>query len=496
MILARLLPLVLSFARDRRRWLLAGAPTPRSAAFHQRRAIALVRAIAKLGPSFVKLAQVFAARADLVPEPYLSTLGTLADQVPAVPFDQVAATLLAAYGEPADALFEQLERTPIAAASLGQVHRARYRGEEVVVKVLRPGVEGLVAADLRIAERLLRVVARRWSNRHVLALQAVVSEFGTRIWEEMDFRSEARYAHEIRCNFAGRAGVIVPRVVPEMTRQRVLVLEYVEGRRIDAIDSWIAEGRVQPRALVSTVMELYLQMMLVDGLFHADPHPGNLLVAPDGRLVLLDFGMVVRVPRATRRHLVQTVFAAIRQDVKLLVEGFQQLEIVPANADLAPVRELAARLLTLARTHATTHERLERLLADEVMATLYDAPVTLPSDMVYFARTASLIEGLGTRYDPYFNAIDFAAPIAIRMRGRIMASLAGRAQPVRNDWPAVLGGILGEVAGVVTRAGRDIAAIFGMRLLGVSAGAAASRGNAGRLPARDPDAPLALPAAS
>jgi predicted unusual protein kinase regulating ubiquinone biosynthesis (AarF/ABC1/UbiB family) len=206
--------------------------------------------------------------------------------------------------------------------------------------------------------------------------------------------------------------------------------------------------------------------MLVDGFFHADPHPGNLLVAPDGRLVLLDFGMVVRVPRETRLALVRTVFAAIRRDVDEIIRGFQTLGILAADADLAPIRALAAKLLALASAHATVPEKMEQLLADEVMHALYDAPVTLPSDLVYFARAAALIEGLGTRYDPYFNPIDFATPIALRLRGRILTSL--RVEPPEYEWAAFVGGLLGEVARVAHQAGRELVTIVGQRLLGAA----------------------------
>lgn len=465
----RLLPLVLSFVRDRRRWLLFGAPVARTIEFHRRRAARLVATIAALGPTFVKLAQIFAARADIVPEPYLSALGLLHDRVPAVSYEAIAATVAESYGAPVDAVFEQFEREPLAAASLGQVHRAEYQGRTVAVKVLRPGVEALVAADVRAAERILRVVVRWWPNRHVRALQAVVAEFGTRVWEEMDFRQEGAFAEEIRRNFATHPAIVVPRVFPEMTRQRVLVLEFMEGRRVDALAPWIAEGRVSARRLVQTVMEMYIQMMLVDGLFHADPHPGNLLVAPDGRLVVLDFGMVVRVPREMRLQLVNAVFAAIRQDVPELVRRFQELGMIEADADLTELTAVAERLFAIANTHSTTQERMDMLLADEVMHALFDAPVQLPSDLVYFARTASLIEGLGTRYDARFNAIEFASPIALRMRGRIMASLRGDTLPARPDLAGVLGGVLGEVAGVIQRAGKEIATIVGTRILGATA---------------------------
>jgi len=213
--------------------------------------------------------------------------------------------------------------------------------------------------------------------------------------------------------------------------------------------------RARSADIVASVMELYIQMMLVDGLFHADPHPGNLLVSPDGPIILLDFGMVVPVPRETRWHLIQTVFASIRKDVDGVVAGFEALGVIEADADPAMVRELVSALLELAHSRTTVPERIEMLLADQVMGTLYDWPVTLPREMVYFARAAALIEGLGVHYDPRFNPIVFAAPIALRMRRRILSSLGD--QPTRdpNEWVYTLSGVLGAVAGVFTRASRS-----------------------------------------
>ena len=467
----KLLPFALSFLRDQRRWILFGHPLPRTADFHLRRADALVATIAALGPTFVKLAQVLGARADLVPEPYISALGRLHDRVPAVPYEDVARAIEEAYGVAPVTLFEDFEREPIAAASLGQVHRARFEGEDVAVKVLRPGVEQLVAVDVRAAERIIRVVGRFWRNRHVTALDGAITEFAARVGDEMDFRKEAMIADEIRSNFTGSRDVVVPRVLHALTRQRVLVLEYVDGRRIDALGEWIAEGRVSGRAVVRTVMEMYIRMMLVDGLFHADPHPGNLLVTREGQLVLLDFGMAVRVPRELRLRLVETVFASIRGDVPAIVRGFQSLGIILPDADRAAIEALVHKLLAIANERTGSREKLERLLADQVLHELFDAPVVLPSDLVYFARTASLIEGLGTRYDPHFNPIDFAGPIALRLRGRILASLRDPAAPRPSwgrdgDWIVEIGGLLGDVAGVVQRAGRELVTIFGERVMG------------------------------
>src|SRR6185369_2104720 len=214
-----------------------------------------------------------------------------------------------------------------------------------------------------------------------------------------------------------------------------------------------AEGRVRPDRLVREVMELYARMMLVHGLFHADPHPGNVHVAEDGRIILLDFGMVVRVPLELRRQLVAAIFAAIRRDPDALAAAFHALGLVVSGADPTVIRRLAGVLLSVADQRNTTRERVE-LLADQVVAELYDWPIVLPSHLVYFARTASLIEGLGTHYDPHFNALAFATPIALSLRSRILASLyPDGGQPRIDPAPA-----LGAVARVVQRASIEVVA--------------------------------------
>ncbi len=454
-ILYRLAPLAVGFWRDHRRWFFFGAPASRTPADHERRARRLVQHITALGPTFVKMAQLFAGRSDILAPVYAQALTALTDQVATVPLAEVERIILEEYGAPAHELFERFDRAPLAAASLGQVHRARYEGQEVVIKVLRPGVEALVAADVRAATRIVATVERWWANPHVVGTRVVIEEFSVRVAEEMDFRREAAHAVAIAGNFAGMRELWIPRVVLPMVRQRALVLEYCEGRRIDRLDEWVAEGRVQPERLVRTVMELYARMMLVHGLFHADPHPGNMHVAPDGRIILLDFGMVVRVPLELRRELVAAIFAAIKKDADALADSFHRLGLVTIGADPAVIRRLAGTLLSVANLRTTTRERVE-LLANEVLAELYDWPIVMPSHLVYFARSASLIEGLGTHYDSHFNGLAFATPIALSLRSNILGSLYPEGNAPTVDPARALGAAFGAVARIVQQASRDV----------------------------------------
>jgi predicted unusual protein kinase regulating ubiquinone biosynthesis (AarF/ABC1/UbiB family) len=454
-VLARLLPFLLAFLRDRRRFILFGSPLPYHEARHRRRAERLTRTLADLGPTYIKLAQVFSARADILPEPYLSAIGTLTDQVPPLPPGVAEQVVSEELGRPAREIFERFDPDPLAAASLGQVHRARYHGRDVVVKVLRPRVDQIVRQDLDIAFRLLFVLTLLFPNHHTRAIAAIVSEFAKRIWAELDFRDEARNAETLRRNFAGDARVVVPEVIGELTRRRVLVLEYVEGTRIDRLHDRIAVGGIALDALLALITEVYIKMMLEDGFFHADPHAGNLLVDLEGRLVLLDFGMVLQVGRETRARMVRTVLAAVRQDVDGVINGCYELGILDPDVDRGTVRDAAQQLMGVALRDDVSPRQMQRIVED-VLRTFYDWPLMLPPDLVYFGRAAVLVEGIGLRYDPDFNAIATARPVVARAAGRLMQGVLGSdARSVITDWGLEAAAAVRSLRDLLRRAERE-----------------------------------------
>lgn len=455
LIFARLFPFVVAFLHDRRRFIAFGRPPRRNDARHQRRAVRLTQTLAELGPTFIKLAQVFSARADILPEPYLSAIGTLTDQVPPLPPGVAERVVESELGEKAESLFDRFDPEPLAAASLGQVHRASYQGREVVVKVLRPGVDEMVRRDLDVSFRILFLLNLLFPNHQVRAIGAIVSEFSKRISGELDFQEEARNATTLRRNFATESRVVVPDVVTELTRRKVLVLEYVEGTRIDRLHQRLAVGELRLDALVAMVVEVYIKMMLEDGVFHADPHAGNLLVDQQGRLVLLDFGTVLEVDRDMRRRLVQTVLAAARKNVDGVINGFYELGILDPDVDRGTVRDAAQSLMNVTLRDDVSPRQIQRLV-EQVLQTFYEWPLMLPSNLVYFGRTAVLVEGIGLRYDPDFNTLAVARPVLDRSAARLVHGVVDQDPRARLvDWSLEAASAVRTLRDLVRRMERD-----------------------------------------
>jgi predicted unusual protein kinase regulating ubiquinone biosynthesis (AarF/ABC1/UbiB family) len=420
-IVRSLTPFVLAFLRDRRRWVLMGGPRRRSYEDHQERARRLVDTVARLGPTFIKLAQVFSARADILPEPYLSEVGRLQDAVPPVSAALIEPVLEAELGTSIAEAFERFDREPLASASLGQVHRAMVGGEEVAVKVLRPGVEELIAVDLDISFRLLFFLNVLFPNHHIRALTAVFREFEKRIAEEIDLRQEAANTEQFRRLFAEETGVRAPRVHEAFTRRRVLVTEFIRGRKVDRLHDAFASGALSFPALLERLVETYLRMMLVDGYLHADPHPGNILVEEDGTIVFLDFGMVVHVERSTRDRIMQIAVAAARDDVDGVINGMYELGMIDPEISRSEVRDAAVHIMEILQNAREMEHRRVQEMVQEILDTFYAWPLMLPQELVYFFRATALLEGIGLGYDPAFNGLDAVKPVVSRMSGEILA---------------------------------------------------------------------------
>jgi predicted unusual protein kinase regulating ubiquinone biosynthesis (AarF/ABC1/UbiB family) len=455
-VLVRLSPFALAFLRDRKRWILLGRPAARSAQHHQKRAERLTERLAGLGPTFVKLAQLLSSRADILPEPYLSAIGRLQDQVPADPASEIRKVVEEEFHQPVPDVFEFFDDTPVAAASLGQVHRARVEGRDVVVKVLRPGVAAAVALDIDISFRLLFWLNILFPNHHVRALTNVVREFSVRVRSEMDFREEASNMDRFRRVFAHDRTVRVPVVLEHMTRRRVLVMEHVAGTKIDRLHPLFASGRLSFRQVMESLTGVYLRMMMVDGFMHADPHPGNLLVEDDGTLVLLDWGAVLELPKWTRESILSSALAVGREDIDAVINEMYRLGMISPEVSRGEIREAAAEILRIVeRAKTTNRQRVVEEIVAALLDTFYTWPLVLPQEMVYFFRAAALIEGLAFVYDPNFDGLTFIREVVRQNRAELLRTTGQQRAQIAKGVLDEAQHALRSVRDLVTRAERE-----------------------------------------
>lgn len=455
-VLVRLTPFLIAFLRDRRRYFLFGGPAQRTEEHHAKRAARLTSRLAALGPTFIKLAQLLSSRADILPEPYLSAIGTLQDAVPPDPTDDIRRVIESELGAPIPDVFESFDDTPLAAASLGQVHRARIDGRDVVVKVLRPGVEASVALDLDISFRFLFWINILFPNHHVGALTAVIREFSVRVKDEMDFVKEADNMRRFRSVFADDRRVRTPDVLDSYTRRRVLVMEYCTGTKIDELEGHFRAGRLSFRQVMEALTNVYLRMMMVDGFMHADPHPGNLLVQDDGTIVLLDWGAVVEVPRYTRESILGMALALGREDLDAVINEMYRLGMISPEVSRGEIREASAEILRIVeRARTTNRQAIVEDVLEQVLDTFYTWPLMLPQELVYFLRTSALIEGLAFSYDPRFDGLTFIRGIVMDNKAELMRTTRQQPAQIARSFMDESQAVVRSVRDLVTRAERE-----------------------------------------
>jgi predicted unusual protein kinase regulating ubiquinone biosynthesis (AarF/ABC1/UbiB family) len=450
----RLSPFLVAFLRDRRRWIFAGPPRFVSEEAHRERARRLTKTIASLGPSFIKLAQVFGIRADIIPQLYVEEIRNLHDRVPPFPTTEVRKRIQSELKRPLDAVFDSFETEPLAAASLGQVHRATYSGQDVIVKVLRPGVEELVATDIRVVQNLVFILEQFIDHHIIRSTRTIIEEFSRVIAEEMDFHHEADNVERFGELFGDSDFVIIPRVYREVTTTRVLVMQFFEGFRVTEVEE-ILRHNIDTKKMIENLIAFYGDQLLIHGFFHADPHPGNILIRPDSRIVLLDYGMVLDITPELRQDLVRIVIAAVRSDVDELINMAYKLDMLEYDVNPSVVREAAQAIIAIHFDRNLTQRQIQEITY-QILGTFYRFPLRLPSSFVYILRAGVLIEGIGIAYDPNFNSLTTAIPICKAIVDRVLGA---------TGWPtikdrmvkegAAVYGLLKDMEAVFARAGRD-----------------------------------------
>jgi predicted unusual protein kinase regulating ubiquinone biosynthesis (AarF/ABC1/UbiB family) len=409
------LTLMFKIWRYNKTWSYPGGITEsKQAARRKAQAIWIRNTFLDLGPTFIKVGQLFSTRADIFPGEYVEELAKLQDKVPAFSYEQVEEIVEQELGKKIPQLFQSFEPIPLAAASLGQVHKAvLHTGESVVVKVQRPGLKKLFEIDLQI----LKGIARYFQNHPEWGRGrdwiGIYEECCRILWEEIDYLNEGRNADTFRRNFRTYTWVKVPRVYWRYTTSKVLALEYVPGIKISQYEALEAAG-LDRKALARYGAQAYLHQLLNDGFFHADPHPGNLAVSPNGALIFYDFGMMGRIKTNVREGLMETLFGIAQKDGNRVVQSLINLGALAPIDDMGPVRRSVQFMLDNFMDKPFENQSITAI-SEDLYEVAYNQPFRFPATFTFVMRAFSTLEGVGKGLDPEFNFMEVAQPYAMQL---------------------------------------------------------------------------------
>jgi ubiquinone biosynthesis protein len=365
-------------------------------------------AFEELGPTFIKLGQVLATRVDLLPPHWISEFEKLHAAVPPVPFEELVPALEQALGRSPFEVFRDLETTAHGAASIAQVHRARLAdGTAVVLKVRRPGIRAKIEADLRILGHVAELIESELPDARRYRPVEIAAEFSRSLEREMDFTIEARHVERFDANFAGDPHIVIPKVYPQWVSEALLVQEHVVG--IPGTDHAAVDAAgFDKKVLMARGAECVLKMILIDGFFHADPHPGNVFYLPGNRIVMIDYGMVGRLSNQRRRQVIDLLAGMAR------LEEEPMLEVLIDWAGEAQVDE--AQLITDVNELVFDYELMPLkdirigTLIRQFAAIVRRHSIVLPSDLTLMFKALVTFEGLGRQYDPDFQISEHLRP--------------------------------------------------------------------------------------
>lgn len=387
-------------------------PEPNSSA-RRKQAEHLRAALEDLGGTFVKLGQMASTRQDIIPAEYAEELARLQDAAPPVPLDEILNVVREELGRSPHELFASFDAQPVASASIGQVHAAVLNdGDQVVVKVQRPGIAQQIEKDLQILSGMAE-----WAEAHSAfgrdyRLASLVDEFAHTIHGELDYRTEGHNADRFRANFVAEPLVTMPRIFWEYTSGRVLTMQRVSGIKISDIAALDAAG-IDRRKVAQTSVRMMLREAFEFGLFHADPHPGNFFVRPDGGIVLIDFGMVGYLTPRSKRLLLGLALGLAQQDAEMVTDDLYAIGIANDPGRRASLQRDMEHMLARYTTVALKDIQAAQIMND-LLTVVFRHRLQMPGEVMLFLRLLVLSEGLGLRLDPDFQLFAFAKPYLVQ----------------------------------------------------------------------------------
>jgi len=370
-------------------------------------------ALEELGPTFIKLGQVLSTRPDLLPTAYITELAKLQDTVPPASWGRIRTQIDGELGVPLEELFSDFEPVPIAAASLAQVHAATLPdGTPVVVKVQRPDIQTLIETDLEILFDLARLIQERTALGAIYDLLGIAEEFATTLRAELDFLREGRNADRFRANFVDEPYLHIPRVHWDFTTRRILVLERIDGIKIDDVEALDAAG-YNCRHIALNAARMLIKEVLDDGFFHADPHPGNFVVMPGKVIGAMDFGMVGHLSQRVRTDLIRLYVVAVQMDEEGIVDQLVHMGVVSGTLDRQGLQRDIARLLR--KYHGMPLKVIRaREVVEDIMPIAFRHNLRLPSDLWLLGKTLAMMEGVGLKLVPDFDIFAVSEPYVRR----------------------------------------------------------------------------------
>ncbi|KAK4492911.1 hypothetical protein RD792_000238 [Penstemon davidsonii] len=417
---------------DNAKWSYIGGFTEEKHVERRRKTASWLReCVLQLGPTFIKLGQFSSTRSDIFPKEFVDELAKLQDRVPAFSPSKAKNFIETELGAPINILFKEFEDLPIAAASLGQVHRAiLHNGEKVVVKVQRPGLKKLFDIDLRnlklIAEYFQRSETLGGPTRDWIG---IYEECAKILYEEIDYVNEGKNADRFRRDFRNIKWVRVPMVHWDYTAKKVLTLEYVPGIKINQLDAIDVRGFSRSK-ISSRAIEAYLIQILKTGFFHADPHPGNLAIDVDQALIYYDFGLMGDIKSFTRERLLSVFYAVYEKDAKKVMQGLIDLGALQPTGDLSSVRRSVQFFLDNLLDQRPDQQQILSAIGEDLFAIATDQPFRIPSTFTFVLKAFSTLEGIGYTLDPDFSFPKIAAPYAQARSSTI--SMPSRIQKIED----------------------------------------------------------------